>query len=89
MDSSSLPYATADKAQPVRLRMGDGLAAEEPITIIQQFDKVVAKFGDKPALHQKVLKEVSTFSSIESLNSFHYIYSFHSLLCSSLGSISS
>lgn len=57
MDSSSLPYATADKAKPVRLRMGDGLAAEEPITIIQQFDKVVAKFGDKPALHQKVLKE--------------------------------
>ena len=72
MDSSSLPYATADKAQPVRLRMGDGLAAEEPITIIQQFDKVVAKFGDKPALHQKVLKEVSTFSSLDSFNSIPF-----------------
>jgi hypothetical protein len=72
MDSSSLPYATADKAQPVRLRMGDGLAAEEPITIIQQFDKVVAKFGDKPALHQKVLKEVSTFSPLDSFNSIPF-----------------
>ena len=59
MDSSSLPYSTSKKNQPVRIRLGDGLAADEPLTIVQQFDNIVAEFGDKPALHQKVLTKVS------------------------------
>jgi hypothetical protein len=59
MDSSSLPYSTSKKDQPVRIRLGDGLAADEPLTIVQQFDNIVAEFGDKPALHQKMLAKVS------------------------------
>ena len=39
--------------------MGEGVAGTAPKTIIQQFDIVVEKFGDKPALHQKVLTNVS------------------------------
>lgn len=39
--------------------MGDGLAGVEPITQIQAFDKICTKFGDKPALHQKVIGPVS------------------------------
>jgi len=54
-----LPYATSKKDQPVKIRKGEGLAGEEPITIVQQFDKAVAKFGDKPALHQKIALPVS------------------------------
>ena len=55
----SLPFATADKKQPVQLRLGEGFAGIEPKTIVQAFDEVVDKFGDKPALHQKVLTHVS------------------------------
>lgn len=58
-DTSSIPFATHKKDQPVRIRMGDGLAGVEPQTIIQAFDQVVEKFGDKPALHQKRTKVVS------------------------------
>ena len=54
-----LPFRTSKKDQPVKIRMGDGLAGLEALTSIQQFDAVVAKFGDKPALHQKVLTKVS------------------------------
>jgi len=35
--------------------MGEGFAGKEPKTSIQVFDEVCAKYGDKPALHQKVL----------------------------------
>lgn len=35
--------------------MGDGPAGLEPITQVQLFDNIVAKYGDKPALHQKVV----------------------------------
>lgn len=49
------PLSTSDKTQPVRLRMGKGIAGTEPKTSIQVFDDVCAKYGDKPALHQKVL----------------------------------
>ena len=58
---ANLPYATEKKDQPVKIRMGEGMAAEEPVTIMQRFDEVVAKFGDKPALHQKVIAAVSLF----------------------------
>ena len=39
--------------------MGEGKAAEQPQTMVQAFDQVVANFGDQPALHQKVLAHVS------------------------------
>jgi hypothetical protein len=54
----NLPYSTSAKNQPVKIRMGEGIAAEDPITMVQQFDRVVAKYGDKPALHQKVIAKV-------------------------------
>ncbi len=60
MSKEQFPYATSKKEQPVKIRVGEGLAGIEPKTIIQQFESTVEKFGDKPALHQKVLEEVST-----------------------------
>lgn len=54
-----MTYSTSDKHERVEIRMGEGLAGVEPMTQIQAFDKVVAKFGDKPALHQKVVSPVS------------------------------
>jgi len=52
-------YSTSNKTEGIKIRMGEGLAGLEPITQIQAFDKVCAKFGDKPALHQKVVPSVS------------------------------
>ena len=59
--SSSLPFSTSEKSDAVRIRMGDEGTMEgiAPKTMVKQFDDIVAKYGDKPALHQKVLKEVS------------------------------
>jgi hypothetical protein len=56
---ADLPFSTSKKDQPVKIRMGEGFAGIEAKTTVEIFDEVVAKFGDKPALHQKVLKEVS------------------------------
>lgn len=44
--------------------MGDGRAAMEPITQVKLFDDVVAKYGDKPALHQKIVTAVSLIFNI-------------------------
>jgi long-chain-fatty-acid--CoA ligase ACSBG len=56
----SEPFSTSDKTQPVKIRMGEGAAAFEPKTQMQAFDEAVAKFGDKPALHQKVISKGAT-----------------------------
>ena len=56
---SDLPYATSDKRQPVKIRPSPG-AEQEPKTVAQAFDEVVAKYGDKPALHQKIVLPVRT-----------------------------
>ena len=56
---SDLPFATSDKRQPVKIRIGPG-AEQEPKTVIQVFDAIVKKYGNKPALHQKIVKPVST-----------------------------
>ena len=51
---SSLPLSTSEVSQEVQVRMGKtGLASEKPMTVLQNFDAVVAKHGDKPALYQK------------------------------------
>jgi len=52
-------FSTSDKTEGIKLRLGEGLAGIEPMTQIQAFDNVCAKFGDKPALHQKVIAPVS------------------------------
>ena len=56
---ADLPFATHKKDQPVKIRMGDGTAGIEAKTVVAAFDKIVQKFGSKPALHQKVIKAVS------------------------------
>ena len=52
-------FRTSDKTVGVEIRMGEGPASLKPITQVQQFDEIVAKYGDKPALHQKILSPVS------------------------------
>ena len=57
---SSLPFATSEISQEVKIRMGkDGLAAEKPTTVMQNFDRTVKELGDSPALYQKRPKAVS------------------------------
>ena len=52
---ADLPLYTSDIHQAVKIRMGsDGFSALEPKTVMQYFDEVVAKHGDKPALYEKV-----------------------------------
>jgi hypothetical protein len=56
---TDLPISTADVSKEVKIRMGkDGQSAIPTTTVMKQFDKMVKKHGDKPALHQKVLKAV-------------------------------
>ncbi|KAL7566190.1 hypothetical protein ACA910_011264 [Epithemia clementina (nom. ined.)] len=53
--TSALPFSTSDLTVEVAIRKGGkGCAADEPVTVMQNFDRIVAKHGDKPALHQKV-----------------------------------
>ena len=59
-----MPIRTSDKTQGVKIRMGEGRAATEPITQVKLFDDVVAKYGDKPALHQKIVTLVSLLFDI-------------------------
>jgi hypothetical protein len=56
---ADLPFSTSQKDQLVKLRIGEGPAAAEPKTIMQCFDKTVAAYKDKPAIHAKLLGEVS------------------------------
>jgi hypothetical protein len=51
-----LPFSTSKKDQLVKIRQGDGMAGLEPLTISQSFSNIIKKYGDKPALHQKILK---------------------------------
>jgi hypothetical protein len=56
---TDLPISTADVAKEVKIRMGkEGQSAIPTTTVIKNFDNIVKKYGDKPALHQKVLKAV-------------------------------
>ena len=56
---SNPPLATDNVKQEVKVRMGKkGQAANEPKTVMQNFDETVKKHGSKPALFQKVLSKV-------------------------------
>jgi hypothetical protein len=49
-----LPLSTSDPTQPVKIRMGTtGVAALPPRTVMQYWDRICSKYGDKPALFQK------------------------------------
>lgn len=55
------PMYTADVKTEVAIRKGEGEYYNlKELTILESFDNTVKKFGDKPAIHQKVLKEVRT-----------------------------
>jgi hypothetical protein len=57
--TTDLPLATANVQQEVRSRVGtEGLAALPPTTIFSRFNDTVQKYGDKPALNQKRVKQV-------------------------------
>lgn len=51
---SDLPFATSDKRQAVKIRLGPG-AKQKPRTVTQNFDDIVKKYPNKPALHQKIV----------------------------------
>lgn len=51
-------FSTSVKSQGVQIRMGDGFAGIEAKTQVQVFDEVCAKYGEKPALHQKRIAPV-------------------------------
>jgi len=57
-----LPVSTSDVTQEVRIVKGLGGPSKrgdaEPKTIMENFDKAVSKFGNKPALHQKRIHPV-------------------------------
>lgn len=53
-------FTTSDKSQSVHIRMGEGFAGIEPKTQVKVFDEICAKYGDKPALHQKRMVPVSS-----------------------------
>jgi hypothetical protein len=56
---TDLPISTADVSKEVKIRMGkEGQSAIPTTTVMKKFDAMVKKHGDKPALHQKVLKAV-------------------------------
>jgi hypothetical protein len=56
---TDLPISTADVSKEVKIRMGkEGQSAIPATTVMKKFDAMVKKHGDKPALHQKVLKAV-------------------------------
>jgi len=57
--NDDLPYSSSDKKALVKIRMGPGQAGISSRTIVNIFDDVVSKFGDKPALHQKNTTEDS------------------------------
>jgi hypothetical protein len=56
---TDLPISTADLAKEVKIRIDmEGQSAIPATTVMKKFDAIVKKYGDKPALHQKVLKAV-------------------------------
>jgi hypothetical protein len=59
MATSSLPLCTSDVTQEVAIRQTkDGFAKIPPLTVMQNFDAVVAKYGGKPALNQKIVRRM-------------------------------
>jgi hypothetical protein len=56
---TDLPISSADVCKEVKIRMGtEGQSSIPATTVMKKFDAMVKKHGDKPALHQKVLKAV-------------------------------
>lgn len=60
--NSEPPLSTSDIKQEVAIRMGAGLAGAKPVTVMEQWDRVVSNYGDKAALHQKVRDNWKTWS---------------------------
>ena len=59
---TDLLISTSDLTQEVAIRKAKGKIGELPaVTVMQNFNGVVEKYGDKPALHQKVITKASRF----------------------------
>ena len=59
---SNLPLSTSDVKHEVAIRKGDGDFYNLPaMTVMECFDATVKKYGDKPALNQKVPSKVRVF----------------------------
>lgn len=57
--TDDLPFASSDLTQAVKIRVNEekgGPWAKKPSKVMEEFDTIIYKCGDKPALHQKVLK---------------------------------
>jgi len=67
---TSLPLSTSDIKQEVKIRMlsESGQAALPPTTVMAHFNERVKAMGDKPALHAKILKDVSLIRMFVLLN---------------------
>ena len=75
---SKLPLSTSDIKQEVAIRKGDGEFYNLPaLTVMECFDATVKKYGDKPALHQKIPCMVSLADCF----GFDGIYVFVRLSC--------
>ena len=62
---STIPLSTSDVKQEVAIRKGDGDFYNLPaLTVMECFDATVKKYGDKPALHQKIPVKVSLLDRI-------------------------
>jgi hypothetical protein len=56
---SNNPIFTSDVTQAVKIRMGsEGMSAIPARTLMENFDDIVERCGDRPALYQKVVKSV-------------------------------
>uniref|UniRef100_A0A7S2Y6D0 AMP-dependent synthetase/ligase domain-containing protein n=1 Tax=Entomoneis paludosa TaxID=265537 RepID=A0A7S2Y6D0_9STRA len=60
-EQSALPYSTFEVTQEVRIRDISG-GTEKPNTVMENWDSIVARHGDKPALHQKINGEWKTWT---------------------------
>lgn len=57
--TDDLPFASSDLTQAVKIRINEekgGPWAKKPSKVMEEFDTIIYKCGDKPAMHQKVLK---------------------------------
>lgn len=53
--NDELPLFTSNISQEVKIRMGEaGQASLPPKTVMHSFDSVCSRFGELPALHQKI-----------------------------------
>ena len=79
MTDESLPLFTTDRTQPVRLRMGENEAGDKPLTVMEVFQKTAKRYASQPALHQKIVAEVSAALHRTSVSEHFKVYVYMAL----------